>query len=272
MLGRGFYPSAVTELNNSPPEVFATCDLVARKQMLEASAYLRLGRYSESTVSMNEAERQCATPGPILAADLATRRGVLASDLPFAEVEYQRALTIARQQHDTYREAGALVNLSNASQRQEHYDESLDWASASLQISQKMGYKLYEEMAEGNIAWNYYKLGDRERALPLFGEAEQMARSLDAKGEQIRWQNNLGLVHEQIGQLQVAEADYRQALVMARQQEDTNQTMIALLELAFVSIRPVIGTRPKNSVRKAWPSRTKSMTVRWSCRRCSRKG
>lgn len=237
MLGRGLFPSALTELKDSPPGIFVSCELVARKHMLEASAYLRLGRYSESTESMNEAEQQCPTPGPTLAGDLATRRGVLLSDLPLAEAEYQTALRIAREQHDTYREAGALVNLSNASQRQEHYDESIDWASASLKISRKMGYKLYEQMADGNIAWNYYKLGDRERALPLFSEAEKLARNLDARGEEIRWQNNLGLVHEQIGQLQTAEADYREALAMATQQHDTNQRIIALLELGFVDVR-----------------------------------
>jgi CHAT domain-containing protein len=237
MLLRGLNAPALAELNDSSSEVFATCELLARKHMLEASAYLRLGRYPESTESMKEAEQQCATPGPILAADLATRRGVLSNDLPFAEAEYRTALTIARDQHDTYREAGALVNLSNASQRREHYDESIDWADAALDISRKMEYKLYEEMAEGNIAWNYYKLGDRERALPLFSEAERLASNLDAKSEQIRWQNDLGLIHEQVGQVHVAEADYRQALTMARQQEDTNQTMVALLELAFVSIQ-----------------------------------
>jgi CHAT domain-containing protein len=237
MLLRGLYIPALSELSNTPPEIFADCELAARKHMLEASAYLKLGRYSESTASMNEAERQCAAPPPILAADLATRRGVLQSDLPLAEAEYRTALTISREQKDAYREAGALVNLSNASQRQEHYDESIDWGSASLEISRKMGYRLYEEMAEGNIAWNYYKLGDRERALALFNEAERLARNLGAGGEQIRWQNNLGLVHEQTGQLQVAEADYRQALDMARQQQDKNQTIIALLELAFVYVQ-----------------------------------
>ncbi len=237
MTGRGLYSRAIEEIEKSPPEVFATCELAARKHMAEAFAYLKLGRASQSTKSMNEAERQCATPGPDLAADLATRRGVLQSDLPLAEAEYRIALTIAREQQDSYRETGALVNLSNASQRQEHYDESLDWAAAALEIAQKKGYRLYEEMAVGNTAWSFYKLGDRERALTLCNEAVQLARNLGAGAEQIHWQNNIGLIHEQTGQLQNAEADYRQALALAQQLQDSNQTNIALLELAFVSIQ-----------------------------------
>jgi CHAT domain-containing protein/tetratricopeptide (TPR) repeat protein len=237
MVGRGLYQSALDQIAKSPPGDFSTCELAARKHMAEATSYLKLSRYPDSAASMREAERQCATPSPDLAADLATRRGVLQGKLPLAEAEYRAALMIAREQHDTYREAGALVNLSNASQRQEHYDESIDWASASLQISRKMGYRLYEQMAVGNTAWNFYKLGDRDRALTLCTEAAQLARDLGAGGEQIRWQNNLGLLHEQSGQLQVAEADYRQALAMARQQQDANQTITALLELAFVYVQ-----------------------------------
>ncbi len=237
MLLRGLYEPALAELNNSPAGVFATCELAARKHMLEASAYLRLGRHSESAASMREAERQCASPGPILAADLATRRGVLQSDLPLAEAEYRTALTIAREQHDTYREAGALVNLSNASQGQEHYDESIDWASASLRISKKMSYRLYEEMTEGNLAFDYYKLGDFDQAAALYTEAEASALICGAPRDRSLWRENLGLIHEQIGEFQAAENDYRQALAMARQQEDRNQTNNALLELAFVFIR-----------------------------------
>jgi tetratricopeptide (TPR) repeat protein len=237
MVGRGLFQSALDQIAKSPPGDFSTCDLAARKHMAEATAYLKLSRYPESAASMREAERQCATPEPDLTADLATRRGVLQSNLPLAEAEYRTALTIARERHDTYREAGALVNLSNASQRQEHYDESIGWADASLQISRKMGYRLYQQMAVGNTAWNFYKLGDRDRALTLCTEAEQLARDLGAGGEQIRWQNNLGLLHEQAGQLPVAEADYRQALAMATQQQDTNQAIIAKLALASVYIQ-----------------------------------
>ncbi len=237
MVGRGLYELARGELDESTSAVFATCDLAARKSMLDASLYLTAGRGSESAASMKEAEQQCPMPGPLLAADLATRRGVLQGDPSLAEAEYRTALKISREQHDTYREAGALVNLSNASQRREHYDESIAWAIASLRISKGMGYRLYEEMAEGNLAFDHFKLGDFDEAAVLYAEAEESARICGAVHGRSLWRESLGLIHEQTGELKAAEADFRQALDMARQQGDENQTNNALLELAFVSIR-----------------------------------
>ena len=68
----------------------------------------------------------------------------------------------------------------------------------------KDDYKASQEKAKGNLAWSYYKLGDFDRALQLFSEAEQEVRTLGAGYEQIRWRNNLGLIHEQTGQLNQA--------------------------------------------------------------------
>jgi CHAT domain-containing protein len=80
-------------------------------------------------------------------------------------------------------------------------------------------------------------LGDFDRALPLFAEAEQQASVVEAGYDRIRWRNNLGILHEETGDLNAAEDDYRKALDLARRQGDQNQITIALSELAFISIR-----------------------------------
>src|SRR5271163_2991806 len=236
MLATGKYDQVLAELENSPSEVFATCDLSTRRYILEAFANRNLGRSQESELSVQRAEAQCASPDPALAVDLANLRALLEDPPATAEQDFLTALALARQQHDAYREAGALLNLGHTATLYEHYDEAVEWNHASLQIAKKMGYKLYEESAEGNLAWAYYKLGDYDQAMSLASEAEEQARILDAGYERIRWRNNLGMLHEQTGQLAAAEADYRQALMLARQQGDRNQATIALTELAFVSI------------------------------------
>jgi CHAT domain-containing protein/Tfp pilus assembly protein PilF len=209
----------------------------ARRYLLEASANSRLGHDDEVNSSLERAERECANPDTTLSADLANMKGVLEVSPAAAENSFLKALELARKEGDTYREAGALLNIGQAAMNQERYDESIEWNTASVSISEPRGYRLYEEKANGNLAWAYYKLGDFERALPLFNEAERQANSLDAGYERIRWRNDLGVLHEKLGQLTAAEGDYRQALGLAQEQGDQNQTTIALAELAFVSIK-----------------------------------
>src|SRR5271170_8070663 len=89
MLDRGLNEEALTQLNNSPPQIFATCELAARRYMLEATTYFRIGRYPESESSLQKAAGLCGEAGPGLAADLATRRGVILDDPVTAEKDYR---------------------------------------------------------------------------------------------------------------------------------------------------------------------------------------
>jgi len=232
------YKSALAELDKSPSTLFTSCEMAARKHLLETISYDNLGDYAQADANMQRVERPpCKDASPILAADIATERGALTENLMAAESEYRTALLIARSQHDTFREARALLDLSNATQLQERYDESIAWGQASIKVSMPMGYKALQEIVEGNLAWNYYKLGDFDQALRLSSEAEDMAGKIGAGSQQLRWRNNLGLLHEQLGQFALAESDYRQALATAQRLGDENQITIALDELAIVSVR-----------------------------------
>ncbi len=231
------YSAALSELRGDNLGVFVSCELLARSDLLEASAYGGLGEGREAGRSLEAAYQRCSSPGPLLAADLATRRGILLDSPDEAKKDYLIALGFARQQRDKYREAAALLNLGQSAALAEHYDESVEWNVASLNVAQQSGYRRYEQKAAGSLAWDYYKLGDFQEAEPLFDRAEHEADLVDAGYERVRWRNNLGILHEETGNVAAAESDYRQALALARKQEDENQTTIALDELAFLSIK-----------------------------------
>ena len=234
MLSRGSYKAALAELDEVPETLFPSCDALSNRDTLEAYAYEQLGRHADAVTIMSKAATHCANPSPLVVADLAMRKAQISDSPTEAEKCYRQVLEIARQQRDPFREAGALLNLGTASAMTERYDESIARNEASLSISRANGYKRYEGKAEGNLAFDFDKLGDFDRALALSNEAEQSARTLDDGHDMIRWRNNIGLLHEELGQLAAAESDYRQALSLARKQEDENQTTIALDELAFL--------------------------------------
>ena len=235
--GRDSYRSALRALDETPLQAFASCDLLARKAMLEAYGYSRIGNSTESEVRMRQAEASCKRPDDALVADLALMRSQICDTWTATERYYRIALTAARRRQDSFREAGALDGLAVATQGQERYDESIDYGEASLAISESQGYQLYAEKAEGTLAFDYFKLGDFDRSLELLRDANQKARDVDAGSDKTRWPNNLGLIYEQLGQLDQAESSYRESLTGARQQDDEEQITIALAELAYLSIR-----------------------------------
>ncbi|AXC14701.1 hypothetical protein ACPOL_5453 [Acidisarcina polymorpha] len=237
MLAKGGYSSAIAALDNSPSKLFTDCELNARRHLLQAVAYDRLGQDSKVESSMREASQPCPQGSLSLTEDIAIRRGELLDDPATAESDYRFALGIDRQLGDSFREARALLDLCNAAQLEERYDESIAWGVAALNISKSKGYKVLEEISEGNLAWNYYKLGDFSDALPLSLQAEELARVIGEGPERIRRRNNIGMIHEQLGQFALAESEYRDALSMAEQQGDKAQAAIALAEIAFVAVR-----------------------------------
>jgi len=158
-------------------------------------------------------------------------------DGPLAVADFQKALNIARKQHDAFREANSLLDLSDEMLNQERYEESIGFGQASKKIAQENGFKKCEETAEGNLAWDYFKLGNLDEAAALFGQAEESAHIIKAGSDEILWLNDLGVVEEQTGQLSAAKRDYEAALKAAQEQQDKDQTTTALDELAFLSIR-----------------------------------
>ncbi len=205
--------------------------------MLEAFAYNKIGDFKQSEASMRQAETSCKNPDDDLQDEIATMRGHISGTWSASERYYRLALAAAQRQHDAYAEAGALSNLAATTLGEERYDESIQYGENSLSISQSNGYEIYAEKAEGALALDYYRLGDFDHALELLRDADRKARVLDAGSDRVRWPNNLGLIYEELGQLQQAETSYSEALTTARQQEDQEQITIALGELAYLSIR-----------------------------------
>jgi CHAT domain-containing protein/Tfp pilus assembly protein PilF len=215
-------------------------ELTLTKQQLEGLAYSDLHRFSEAEKTIGEAEKSCAPPIYSICSDVALARGELDMErgrFEQAQLDFSQALARARGHSTPYVEAIALLNLSWAALRQEHFEAALDWASAAYSASVAIDALSVAQVALGNEGWAYYRLGDNDKALPLFIEARERARQLGTISHEVKWLTTAGYVYLDAHQYDRAEQSYQQALDLARQINSKEDILNALMSLALVAER-----------------------------------
>src|ERR1039458_4522179 len=240
LLDQGLSKDVLTLLNSALPTPLATGDLAIKQKTLQGSAYVLLGRLVDADRNLNEAQQFSDASHSTLAGEIARARGVLKrrqNDQESAGRFFRQSLQLARQEHDAHLELTDLLNLGVVASEEEHYDESIDWSNEVYRTAQLLHDPHTGQAALGNLAWAYYKMGDFERALAFYRNAERVARDIGAVYDQIGWLNNIGLVHYQLNQLSVAEGYYRQSLALAQKNENPEQIIEALTSLAFLSVQ-----------------------------------
>jgi CHAT domain-containing protein len=99
-----------------------------------------------------------------------------------------------------------------------------------------LGAEDTEQIASGNLGWAYLQLGDDERALEQFLEAEKSATRLGNRRDELKWISDAGYVYHDTGDLTRAAQSYRQALYLAKQIDSKEDIVNALEDLAEVSV------------------------------------
>ncbi|MFZ0420142.1 MAG: CHAT domain-containing protein [Candidatus Sulfotelmatobacter sp.] len=240
LVSRGQGKDALPLLNSALPPHLARSELAVKQEMLRGSAYTLLRRTADAAQSLAVAEELSDALHSSLSGEVARAWGVLEgtqNNLEVADAFYRKSLQTAEQQRDTFLETTDLLDLGHVALQEEHYDEAVDWSLAANKKAQLVGNPRLAEAAQGNLGWAYYKMGDFERSLALYKEADKEARNLGVVYDQILWLNNIGLVYYQLNQLSIAEEYYKQSLDLA-QKNDTPQLVIdSLTNLAFVSVQ-----------------------------------
>jgi CHAT domain-containing protein len=239
-VGQGRGRDGLSAVSAALPPQFASTELAVRREMLLGSAYVLLRQLAEAERHLGDADELSNALHSPLAGEIARARGVLESaqnHLGNADHFYRKSLQIARQQHNSRLELTDLLNLGHLALQEERYDKSTDWTNEANQKAQTLGDQQIAEIALGNLAWAYFKMGDFDRSLALGKETEQKARELGAVYDQILWLNNIGLVYYQLNQLSTAEGYYKQSLALAQKNETPQLIIDALTSLAFVSVQ-----------------------------------
>jgi CHAT domain-containing protein len=238
LVSRGKSKEALSRLNDTLPPELTHSDLSIKQKIIQGSAYIPLDRLAEAAKCLEAAEKLSQELPSPLEGEIARAWGALRrrqNDLAGADHSFRQSLRLAQEQHDEHLEMTDLLNLGTVAEQEEHYDESIDWSNAASRKAFELGDQRLAELAQANLAWAYYKMGDFDRALALYQKAEKVASNLGALYQRILCLNNIGLVYYELNQFSVAEKYFRQSLALAQSNENSQQIIDALTSLAFVS-------------------------------------
>jgi CHAT domain-containing protein len=222
----------------SEPAATPPGNLTVLRLKLAAVAYVSLRNFPEAEKNLKMAEDICAASDYPACAEVLSTRGRMEmgqGHYSQAQILYQKALQSARVLSDQFLEANALLDLSFAADEQTHFDEALDWADGSRQISLAQGFADVAESALGNTAWAYFKLGEVDKAEELFSQAIAQAEKLDDKSDQIKWLSTTGYIDLETGKIDAAQQKFQQSYDLARQKNSREDIVDSLIALAFVS-------------------------------------
>lgn len=239
LLWQGSSPQLLQLLSGDPPAQLNTGPLNAKRHMLRAISYSRLGEFPQANAELRQAKDLCSSDDCEFAGELARTSGVVAlsrDDVDTAMQYFRKSLQIARDKHDGFLEATALLNLGWVSLGERHYDESIDWTNLAYAAARKLNARQIMEKASGNRGWAYYKMGDFDRALAQVADAEHGAAQLGLVIDQVEWLNNHGLIYFQLGQLDSAEKFFRKSFDLVQATQNRTQIVDALNSLSYAMV------------------------------------
>jgi CHAT domain-containing protein/Tfp pilus assembly protein PilF len=236
MVWRGLNADALSILSGIAP---TDPNDTIEKLVLDASVLTKLQQFPAAEQRLEQAESLCKATDLSACGGVLRARGVLAIDhgqVAAAREYFLESLSYARGHRDQFLESTALVNLAAGALQSDRYDEAVDWSLAAHRAALRIGAEDVAQAASGNLGWAYFELGDYQRALDQFLDAEQRAMRLGDLRFALIWLEDIGLVHQTDDEPEGAEPVFQQALALARRLDLKQDIVISLEDLAYASI------------------------------------
>ncbi len=237
LLWQGMYAQALAAVDSTESRPANRASLI-EVLAIEGVGHARLHQFSEAEQELEQANQMCDASAELTCGDVIRARGVLAvqhGQVDSGKKFFEQSLQFARAHDDHFLEATALLNLGLTAMREEHFDEAIDWTSAASQVSTSLGADDIAQTALGNLAWDYYFLGDSERSLELSLAAEKRAAQADDIIDQLTWVTAAGNVYASRGDLIRSNQCYREVLDLATKTKSPEAIFDAYRALALVS-------------------------------------
>jgi CHAT domain-containing protein len=238
-LWQGLFDDVLKRLRSETPPSDQIGLTISRLAILGvANAHTR--NFSEASSVLKDATKLCEAHSDANCGSVLEAQGLLASeqsDSLSAERFYQLSLSFARSHHDPFLEATSLLNLGAEALARGRFDEALNDSQSSYDAAKTVDAGIVEQVAQGNIGWAAYRLGDSEKALALFLGAEKTARELKDFVDQGIWLTNAGYVYMDSRNFDLAERSFQQALKIEQEVNSKENIYNALRALARLSLQ-----------------------------------
>lgn len=237
MLFKGKPGEALEILRPDAPQDIPS-EVVARKRILLADAFCRLGQTQKAATILSETEASMPTNDPVLPAELALTRGRCASgsDKATAEKYFSSASSLAHG-NDEFIEATGLLNVGFLLLSDDRYVEAINKFLEGLNVTSS---PLLQDRMLGNLGFAYSQLGDWKMAISFSQRAEKMAAEINNPEAQERWLIDLGKAHFALwmsSEAEEARTDYLKALAIAQQLHDSDNVALCFHNLALIALR-----------------------------------
>ena len=240
LIWRGLNDDALQLLAAQLPAQLRAGDISVRREIIQGLADCSLQKLDDAARHIDEADRLAKSYRPDLLGEVALSRGNLAvarGAWSSAEAAFLQSLQFAQENNQTFLTLKALGSLGFVSMREEQYDKSIDWDTQALALSRSMNARIVAEKVEGNLAWNYYRMGDLEKSLSLSTDAKGAATQLGADKDELLWLRNIGTIEGGQRSYEAAENDYLTALDLANKMGNKGIAGECLHNLAIVELK-----------------------------------
>jgi CHAT domain-containing protein len=237
MVWRGSFTEALGLLGNQ--NVSGNPADSVHKLAIEAVALIHQDQNAAASQKLSQAENLCNMADYAPCGDVIRARGIQAieqGDSAAARERFLQTFSFGEAHGDRWLQATAAANLGRASILSDHFDEALDWSKTAYRDSEALNAQHIAQIAAGNLGWAYFQLGDEERALQQFLNAEQSAAALGSVSSELNWMLTAGYVYRDNDDLARATESYRRALALARQIDSKEDIVNALEDLAEISV------------------------------------
>jgi CHAT domain-containing protein len=237
MLYRGMYDDSLRVLVTYRD--YGSQEGALQKLAIEVFALIHQEQLSTASQKLVQAEAVCGSTDLGACGEVLSARAILElkySQFDEARKAFLNVLSFAGNHGDSWLKANTTLNLGYIALQVDHYDEAVDWSRSAYQSAIAFGYENIAQGAAGNLGWAYYQLGDDERALEQFVQAEKGAERLGNIRYELKWLSTAGYVYRDSLDLERATEAYRQALYLARQIDSKEDIVNALEDLAQLSV------------------------------------
>jgi CHAT domain-containing protein len=239
LIHRGAISEAQQLLDEEIPTTLVTSEAATRRKMVQGIVHDLAQQYDAAEIDFLDAEKLARSYQPGLLGDVQQAKGGLETERRnFIEAEraFRSALAIARQRDFAYGEANALGGLGNLAMEQGRFDRAIDSFNGALKLARPLNMQSLVAKALGNMGWSYFELGDYENALSFYQKGMEFSLKSGLVADRVYWLTQVARPQFALRNYAAAQSVLRDALTLAREQDDRRILTECLNQLSMVAL------------------------------------